>query len=263
MECEYNLLRDAFLGVGDIYNNKLKYLANMAQPEVWTFPGQKDYGILENYLCFTYDRLLQENKIVYDTDVAMCFDTGLLTKNNQDIYAYFEKNLNHNKKTGQDWYLIGFYPPTASKLKGFSCLPMYADYFTDPSDFIFDRNKKLVVDIDHVIDDNESRFNDIGIADKHMMKVMLTYAVDLISDKVKRNYKLAIPQFYTDKATKESKIQLLLPLYLKDELTANLALAVDKQTSQYVGKTILSLDWAYMNSRRICKPEVDWLKIES
>jgi hypothetical protein len=42
---------------------------------------------------------------------------------------------------------------------------------------------------------------------------------------------------------------------------ADLALVVDKGEYDYVGKTILTLEWAYVNSRRIVRPDVDWLKI--
>lgn len=70
-----------------------------------------------------------------------------------------------------------------------------------------------------------------------------------------------IPQYYTDKTTGHSKIQLLLPLFLQSKDVADLALVVDKGEYSYVGKTILTLEWAYVNSRRIVRPDVDWLKI--
>lgn len=76
-------------------------------------------------------------------------------------------------------------------------------------------------------------------------------------EKVKRNYKLAIPQYYTDKFTNESKIQLLLPLFLQSRNVADLALVVDKGEYNYIGKTILTIEWAYVNSRRIVKPDVE------
>lgn len=63
---------------------------------------------------------------------------------------------------------------------------------------------------------------------------MLESAVKKIVEKVKRNYKLAIPQYYTDKATGESKIQLLLPLFLQSKDVADLALVVDNQEELYV-----------------------------
>ncbi len=89
---------------------------------------------------------------------------------------------------------------------------------------------------------------------------MLRKTACLIIGKVKRNYELAIPQYYTDKQTGISKIQLLLPPFLQSKDIADLALVVDKGKYSYVGKTILTLEWAYVNSRRIVRPDVDWLK---
>lgn len=116
----------------------------------------------------------------------MCFNTGLLTEHGADIYAYFIKNTNPNKKAGQEWFL-------------------------------------------------------------YMINGLLENAVKKIVDKVKRNYKLAIPQYYTDKSTKKAKIQLLLPLFLQSRDVADLALVVDKGEYNYVGKTILTIEWAYVN----------------
>lgn len=121
---EYNLLRDAYLGSKETLRNKLIYLANMAQSEQWDYKGSTEKQILYNYLCYTYDRIKEE-----------------------------------------------------------------------------------------------------------------------------------------DKTTREAKIQLLLPLFLQSKDVADLALVVDKGEYGYVGKTILTLEWAYVNSRRIVRPDVDWLKI--
>lgn len=120
---------------------------------------------------------------------------------------------------------------------------------------------ELSIDYDHIIDDNYDRFVSVGLTDKYMINGLLENAVKRIIEKVKRNYKLAIPQYYTDKTTREAKIQLLLPLFLQSKDVADLALVVDKGEYGYVGKTILTLEWAYVNSRRIVRPDVDWLKI--
>lgn len=76
-----------------------------------------------------------------------------------------------------------------------------------------------------------------------MINGLLENAVKKIVEKVKRNNKLAIPQYYIDKSTKEAKIQLLLPLFLQSRDVADLALVVDKGEYNYVGKTI------YTNNR--------------
>lgn len=259
---EYNLLSDAYLGPPNVLKNKLIYLSNMAQSEQWDYKGTTDKKILYNYLCYTYDRIKMENKIEFSDDKsAMCFNTGLLTEHGADIYAYFTVNTSPNKKDGQDWFLHGFKQRSDSEMRSFKKCPDIADYFTTPADFIYDKTMELSIDYDHIIDDNYERFDTVGLTDKYMIRALLENAVNRIIEKVKRNYKLAIPQYYTDKATGQSKIQLLLPLFLQSKDVADLALVVDKGEYGYVGKTILTLDWAYVNSRRIVRPDVDWLKI--
>lgn len=259
---EYNLLCDAYLGSKDVLKNKLTYLANMAQPEQWDYKGSTDKQILYNYLCYTYDRIKMENKIEISDDYsAMCFNTGLLTEYGADIYAYFIPNNNVKKKERQDWFLHGFKQRSDSEMRAFKKYPDIADYFTSPADFIYDKSMELSIDYDHIIDDNYDRFESIGLTEKYMINGLLENAVKRIIEKVKRNYKLAIPQYYTDKVSGQSKIQLLLPLFLQSKDVADLALVVDKGEYSYVGKTILTLQWAYVNSRRIVKPDVDWLKI--
>ena len=135
---EYNLLKDAYLGSKDVFKRKLCYLASMAQKEQWDYRGSSDKQILYNYLCYTYDRLIMENKISFSDDKsAMCFNTGLLTEYGADIYAYFVRNNNTNKKEGQDWFLFGFKQRADSEMRAFKIFPDIADYFTSPEDFIY------------------------------------------------------------------------------------------------------------------------------
>lgn len=259
---EYNLVHDAYLGSKELLQRKLNYLSNIAQPEQWDYKGHNDKAILYNYLCFTYDKLLEENKVAISTDCKyMCFNTGLLNAHDVDIYAFFELNKSTHKKEGQNWFLNGFKTATENEMRCFQALPDIADYFTEPSDFIFDKKLPLHINYDHIIDDNYDRFLEIGLQDKFVIRALLESSAKRITEKLKRNYKLAIPQYYTDKNSGASKIQLLLPLFLKQSAYADLALAVDKDQQGYIGKTILTLEWAYVNSRRIVRPEVDWLKI--
>ena len=119
---------------------------------------------------------------------------------------------------------------------------------------------------DHIIDDNYDRFvSVIGIENKHMLSQLLQVAVQRGEQRAIRNYKIAIPQLYTDKISGNSKIQLLLPLFIQSPSRADLALVVEKvnagNSQAYIGKTVLPLDWAYMNSRRIVRPDIDWISI--
>ena len=72
--------------------------------------------------------------------------------------------------------------------------------------------------------------------------------------KVTWNYRVAVPTYYP----KSKKVSLLFPLSLCDEDKVDLALVVEK-TKNYVGHTILPLDWAYNNARLISRLDSDWL----
>ena len=61
-----------------------------------------------------------------------------------------------------------------------------------------------------------------------------------------------------------TKIQLLAPLYFPGA-PVKLALVLNKIKSSakeyYEGVTVLPVEWAYMNSRLIVKPDEEWAKI--
>ena len=172
-----DLYKDAYLGSNDVFVKKLKYLSQIAQEENWDYEKSdvKEYKLLRNYLLYTYDRVKQESKIEYsENGELMCFNTGLLTPNEVDIYALFNKNDSTRAKEGQIWHLVGFYQASHRKmLEEFPKYPEIADYFTNSSDFIYDRNMDIVINYDHIVDDNYERFAAIGYDDKETIKAFL------------------------------------------------------------------------------------------
>lgn len=274
---EYNLLEQAFLGypLDKFFYPKLSILKQMTKDEPWDFKTEKfrdilnPYPILFNYLNFTYDRLLQEKKVLvcYD-DSAMCFNTGLQTKNEEDIFAYFLKNKKYPTDTNKKWWFLKFCVQSDKEMVSkFPKPPEIADYIINASDLVFDKSLlPIKINYNHIIEDNIDRFIEvIGISNQHMLSQLLQVAVQRGEQRAIRNYKIAIPQFYTDKTTGNSKIQLLLPLFIQNPTRADLALVVEKveagEGMAYIGKTVLPLDWAYMNSRRIVRPDIDWISI--
>lgn len=265
---EYNIKKDINVGGFANYNNKLRILAEKAKYEDWNFKSDefrddsKPYPILDNYLNFTYDRLKQEGKIAYTEDgKAMCFNTGLQTREYEvDIYAYCTLNQYYPETSSKKWFMTKFCDAYDLELRKFEKLPDIADYIEDASDLVFDKNySEIRLQYEHIISENKDRFKVIGEDDTYKLLQMLKGACEIAQKRVKRNYKLAIPQFFQDKNSDKPKIQLLLPLCMKDRNKADLALVVEKDEKAYVGKTILPLDWAYMNSRRIVRPDAEWI----
>jgi len=257
---------DVFLGTTEKYNQKLELLAKMAQPEKWSYKKIQDsdpYRILRNYIAFTYNRLDEEGKIISSFDGELrCMNTGLLTVYNQEIIAIFSKN---NLPNRQPWFFNGFFKESDKFFTtNFSSLPPLADYCDDVKALIYDTSLELNLRKEHIIDDNFERFVEAGYSNKELIDVLLDSAKGTLEKKLKRNFKLALPFYYRNTETGESKIQLLAPLYFPGA-PVRLALVLNKVQSDaqeyYEGVTILPVEWAYMNSRLIVKPDEEWAKI--
>lgn len=257
---------DVFLGTTEKFNQKLEILAKMAQPEMWTYKKVKDkdpYRILRNYICFTYNRLDEEEKLIESLDGKYrCMNTGLLTVYNQEIVAIFARNDLAGK---QPWFFNGFFKETDKFFTtNFSEIPPLADYCENVRDLVYDSSLELNLRKEHIIDDNFERFVEAGYSSKELINVLLDAAKGTLEKKLKRNFKLALPFYYHNTETGENKIQLLAPLYFPGA-PVRLALVLNKIKSDakeyYEGVTVLPVEWAYMNSRLIVKPDEEWAKI--
>jgi len=236
------------------FNQATIDLSALAMNENWdynTTPSGK-HPILFNYIHHTYNKLLSESKIISEKDYAS-FNTGLVTNNQEEIFAYFEKNKKPQAR--QTWYFKGWRKKSDRDLMKFSILPDVANYFNNPDELIYDIRLDLRINIDHIIDDNISRFPSTLPQDKYMLSNLLNGTIDEAKSRLRRNYKTAIPQFFNN------KIQLLLPLCLTSKSVADLALVVEKDNGNYRATTILTLDMAINNARLIAKPDDEWLKV--
>lgn len=238
----------------------------MAQPEKWTYKRIQDkdpYRILRNYIQYTYKRLDEEGKIIFSADGKYrCMNTGLLTAYNQEIVAIFAVNEKPGK---QPWFFNGFFKETDKFFTtNFSELPPLADYCDSVKDLIYDNTLELNLRKEHIIDDNFDRFIEAGYSSKELINVLLDSAKVTLEKKLKRNFKLALPFYYHNTETGENKIQLLAPLYFP-AAPVKLALVLNKVKGNakeyYEGVTVLPVEWAYMNSRLIVKPDEEWAKI--
>ena len=261
-----NIKKDVFLGNKEKQNKKFELLAKMAQPEIWTYKKIKDkdpYRILRNYFFFTYNRLSEENKILTSEDGEYrCMNTGLLTIYDQEIITLFKKS---SKEGGFPWYLVGFFRETDKEFTThFSQIPELASYFDNVKDLIYDSSLELSLKKEHIIDDNIDRFMDAGLVDKRLISVLLDAAKATLEKKLKRNFKLALPFYYHNTDTDESKIQLLAPLYFPGA-PVKLALVINKVKSDaneyYEGMRVLPVEWPYMNARLIVRPDEEWARI--
>lgn len=235
------------------YNEQIQELANKALPEKWSFEGKDDNFILKNYLKYTFKKLQEEGKII-ETDKYCIFDTGLFSQYYEPLYAYGEKNTNNVQK----WYFKGFKDRYELGSYDIAEMPQRADYFTDPSDLVFNWHLPVNKNYKHILDDLDTaqRLPDEIKCCKRPLD-MLKGVIDTAIQRVTANYKLAVPHYY------QNKIQLLVPLYFGDDNIPDVALVLDKKTRCYQATTCLSMEMAYMDARLIARPESNWLIAEN
>jgi hypothetical protein len=233
-------------------------LKSLTIDEYW---GELDNKILKNYIEHTFRRLNSlhnedngGNKWMYfdPKNRYVCFNTGLYTKNYNQIFAYFTKNNNANR---QAWYFNDFIDEANGKIADIIELPIRAKYFSDIKDLIFDTSCQIRIDLDHILDDanNKARIPD-RYKNNSNLRVLLEGAINQAKKRISANYNLAVPQFF------DGSVQFLIPISLDDTSRVDLVLAVKRLGEIYRGNTCLTMEMAYNNARLIVKPEAPWLR---
>ena len=238
------------------FSEGLPELRDLAEDEDWGYrnPTTRENPVLTNYISYTYKRLVHERKIAITSDgQKLCFNTGLVTDNQEDVFGLFEPNRHEDAR--QQWYLTGWRQKSAYDLSSFSQLPDLAQYYDDPSVLVYDYRLELRVNIDHIIEGNKARFPaPYDSMETFALRNFMNGALDAAKIRVRRNYKTAIPQYHFRRP------QLLLPICLSDPKVADLALVVERFTDHYRAATCLTLAMAYNNARQLARPDKDWLQ---
>lgn len=236
------------------FSKKLPYLAELTK-EKWSFRDKNDLKILENYIFHTFSKVYDEKKVIETKDYAI-FNTGLFDSYYTPIYCCF--TLNNRTDTSKKWYLSGFYNEFNITKIGIIDLPERANYFSDPSDLVFDISLDIIPQYDHIFGEMENlmRFPET-LQDDIMKKQLFDGALKTTKNMLAANYKIAVPQYYN------SKLQLLVPICLENPQKPDLALTCEKtpDKTKYLASTCLTLEMAYNNARLIAKPESNWLTI--
>ncbi|HEV3301564.1 MAG TPA: DUF3825 domain-containing protein [Planctomycetaceae bacterium] len=242
----------------------LEQLAAMAEDEPWEYKhatAPDPLPILRSYVRHTFRRLeeMTGGVGISRDGKNSAFNTGLVTPNQEEIYALFRENPRPNRqlwrfygfKKASDWDLIEQFGSNP---------PPLANYFDDPSVLLYDKRCELYINIDHVMEQIE-RFPKHLQENEYVARQLLISAEATTKKRVYRNYKTAVPQYYRDKG-REGSVQLLLPICFEDPARADLALVVAKTEAgnAYRGSTVLTLDMAYNNARLLARPDNEWLQ---
>lgn len=247
------LHRFAYLGKEEQRLAFFKELSELAEEENWhSDKSNENFDILMNYIVYTFDKAAKDDLILFsEDDCYACFNTGLLTNNGEDIICMFNK---YDSSSYFAMHLYGFKKESDwTFLNNFSETPKVVQYFSNPEKIYFNPNLQLVKNLDHILDDNFDRFsNELQKKGKEYILALLSSSLELTIKRCKRNYRIAVPQYYNDEIT------YLLPVQLDKE---KMAVAVKSVRGRYRVNTIFTLDMAYKNARLLMKPESDWLSI--
>jgi len=248
--------------IGENWETPFQNLAEKASYEQWDFsrnefkrPGSS-FPIISSYLNYTFIRLQQQDKIKFSPDeTKACINTGLQTPEGKDLFATFYKNPNAIERNQPDWTFFGYFDSYSEKLRDFEPLPDIATYIDDPGELVFDHRFEFEVDYAHIVEGNKERLPPVLQEHPALARKAIEGAIGQLKDRLRRNYKLAVPHWYND------KIQLLLPLSITDDNVADVALVAEKDVmrNKYMIRTVLSMDMAYLDARTICAPDRAWL----
>ena len=279
----------------------LKTLADIALDEQWSFDnenGQESYSILKSYLTYTFYRLKTEGKVLENKEQGIAaFNTGLVDKTYEPIYACFSPAT-----IGQPWRFEAFCK-AGSRQWGkkfasvFNPLPKRASYFERKEDLLFDADRPLERDVDHILLDNISRLprefleEELRSSDEALEALDAAFSAkdngerclafdhleEVIEDDVKIKRRLIhrlddaieLAQKRVEWNFKtavpafyptKDQMSLLLPLDLTEDENPDVALVVElAESGAYIGQTILTMRMAYNNARMVCRPDSDWL----
>lgn len=281
------------------WDGRLHVLAELAEKERWTYlavPDRSSLPILDSYIRYTFLRAHEQGKLV-EAGRLSCFNTGLLTPGQEEIFGVFRISdaFKPDQPAGplnKRWFLTGWLRSGDRQLTEFMQLPHLASYWTDPAELIFNPALQVQLNLDHIIRDNLNRFPvelgghldvngvpldlittpdieteaeegaaessvsetsadkaDIPLATRNALEGAMKNSIRL----AQRSYRIAVPQYH------RGKIQLLLPLYLRDSGRPDLALTLERYGAWYRAATVLYPDWAYRHARLLARPNSEWL----
>lgn len=291
------LERFAYLGP---WQEFLSTLADKALPEKWSFKdaGEGDYTILRQYIKFTFYHLHLEDKVMVSGDnMLAAFNTGLVNRHYEDIYACFVPNTYSSPK----WLFKGFCIAGERGLgkqlvDAFEPLPEAASYFTVKDDLLLDTDREIYADYWHIIIDNMDRLpidflqDELRVSEEastlveellkaapHQKAALYDQLRDLVGassrlynrlkNRVSDAIDFAVKRVRWNFKTalpcfypQGNAMSLMLPLALMEDDRVDVALVVERTKSgSYQGQTILTLQAAYIDARLICRPDSEWL----
>lgn len=149
---EYDLMHFAY-----VLFERYEELAKQTLKEDWTVSKNSPLGVLKSYIRYTFQRAMETDVVsVADDESAAIFNTGLVNKNYDWIYGYFEPNTKQGVR--QKWFLRGFFSPGDSGDNGlgkraiqkFGQMPPRVEWLK-PERVYFNAKFDIYPDFEHIV----------------------------------------------------------------------------------------------------------------
>ena len=305
----------------------LPKMVSQTLEERWSFGKRNDYGILKNYLIYTFSRQYAKKEVGYSNDKKFAvFNTGLPDSNTYKyIYAFFEKierdpscekDSLHNEpqyrfrsfvisgRGGDGKILNENIRPLPSPPKyfdarsstvwelGFNDNNQVTTPEYDDKHILIQRCDRLPLDFYRAYEFESERLKNIlesEADDAQKYKEIREFFMPIVEEKkdyevtpvyqslvaaldnvinaaIKRlswNWRAVVPCYNPER----EESCFLLPVSFCNQSKPNRAMIASAREVNgemvYSIHTVISLEWAYLDARLVCRPESEWLAVDN
>ena len=309
------------------WENIYSQIVSQTLEEQWSFGKRSDYGILRNYLIYTFAHQWKTSAVGFSTDKKYAaFNTGLPDRNTYKyIYAFYEEVNNSSQIQTHPLHISPKYRFKSFIISGrggdgktltmnIHPLPSPPQYFVARSSTVwelgFNDNNQIDLpeyDDQHILIHRCDRLpldfyrypasrseqlrhildSDMEIAQKyreireffmpivnheqdsevmHVYRLLVDALDNVVNAAIKKlswNWRAVVPCYNPER----DESCFLLPVSFCDATKPDRAMIASAHEVNgemiYAIHTVISLEWAYLDARLVCRPESEWLAADN
>eukprot|EP01083_Nonionella_stella_P066949 176719_1 len=240
----------------------------------------RDCGLLYKYLDYIFRCQAFAQQIVTIDNKYLIFHSGLQRRSDKQLlYALLIRN---KKFVAQKWRVSfgnikNSFCTKSELLRKFASLcdlPKRSKFYHSLSDLLYDDSCPIDVNWEERLTTNKDRihrvlgniaFFDSKVKFMKLSELIESFKLAMLRTKqiARLNPRLAVAQVFVDKKNSGYRVELLLPLIIEfPKASSNFyifAVAMHKSPTQYVVKSVLTIDMAYSNARLLGYVDSNWL----
>lgn len=236
----------------------------IAQPENWNYTNLEtdDSPLLVNYIIHTFENSIKQDLISYyinDSKTYACayFNTGLVSKMNQDVIMVFSKKIKNAEswKTPENWKYSLCSDADANIIINSNNGLRAPVYKSQRGYNTFDTNIAVTINFESTI------AHVFHLLPKEMIVKGKEYSIAAVNSAIANSLQLIRDGKITpEKKYYHNDIEFIAPLYYKQKQLPLAVLIKRLSANEYIANTLIPLDKAYKNARLLGAIKSEWLK---